>query len=433
MMKVLLRAGASLIAAASLFASAVFAADLPHADSPEEVGLSSDRLARIGEVLGGGIARGEIPGFAAIVARRGKVAYHEAFGAQNPETGAPMRRDSIFRIYSMTKPITSAAVMILVEEGRIKLSDPVALYLPELGELEVATNADSASDPSQLETVPIAQPIRVVDLLRHTAGMSYGFLGGFLGASAIEALYLEGGVNDVGITNEELITRIAALPLRYQPQTTWHYSRATDVLGRLVEVVSGMSLGEFFEARILGPLAMEDSGFFVAPDKLDRLAQPFPADREGLVLPYIEVAAPPSFEAGGQGLTSTVMDYARFCQMMLNGGALDGARIMGRKTAELLHTDAVGALFDPGPLYLPGASHGFGLGFAVRTGGGRSPGLLAPMHGSVGEYYWAGYAGTYFWIDPEEEMFAVYMMQSVAQLIPYAESFKTLVMQAVID
>jgi len=417
-----------LIAAVFAASSPAWAGDLPRA-VPEEVGLSSERLARIGEVIGAGIEKGEIPGFVALVARHGRIAYHEAFGKQDPETGVPMRKDSIFRIYSMTKPITSTAAMILVEEGRIKLSDPIGKYLPELAELEAATNADTAASVADLKTEKADAPIRVVDLLRHTSGLTYGVFGD----TPVEKLYLDGGINDLSITNEKLVTLLADLPLKYQPQTTWEYSRATDVLGRLIEVVSGQSLGEFFEARILDPLGMDDTGFYVPEEKLDRLAEPFPSDKEGLVLKYIDVTEPPSFEAGGQGLTSTVMDYARFAQTMLDGGALDGVRILGTKTAELMRTDTVGTLFDHGTWYLPGPSHGFGLGFAVRTEGARSPGFLAAMHGSVGEFYWAGYAGTYFWIDPEEDLFGIYMMQSVQQLLPYAEQFKTLVMQSLID
>lgn len=432
-MTLILRRHVAAVAVTLCVSTGLAAAELPYASAPEDVGLSSERLARIGEVLSEGMERGEIPGFVALVMRRGKIAYHEAFGVQDPVSGKAMAKDSIFRIYSMTKPITSTAVMILVEEGKIKLSDPIARYLPELGDMTAATNADSAAGPDSVETEPIGPPIRIVDLLRHTAGLTYAFLGDFMGANAVEKMYLDGGVNDVEITNAELVTRVAAQPLRYQPQTTWQYSRATDVLGRLVEVVSGMTLGEYFEANILAPLGMTDTGFYAKPENVDRLAQPFPAEVEGLTLPYLVVDKPPKFEAGGQGLTSTALDYAKFCQMMLNDGRLGAVRILGSNTAQLMHTDAVGTLFELGPLYLPGPSHGFGLGFAVRTEGGRSPGLLSPMHGSVGEYYWAGYAGTYFWIDPEEELVAVYMMQSVPNLIPYVELFKTLVMQSIID
>ena len=409
-------------------ATTVAAAELPRA-VPEDVGLSSERLARIDEVLGAGVEAGEIPGFVAMVARHGKIAYFKAVGTQDPETGQPMTRDSIFRVYSMTKPFTSVAAMILVEEGRLRLSDPVGKYLPELAELQAAVNADDAGDGVPLETVPAAQPIRIVDLLRHTSGFTYGVFGG----SPVETAYLEGGINDLDITNAELVTRLSALPLKYQPATTWDYGRGTDVLGRVIEVVSGMTLGEFFQARIVGPLGMEDTAFFVAPDKLDRLAQPYASDREGLKLLYIDVTRPPSFEAGGQGLTSTVSDYARLLHMMLNGGELDGTRILGSKTVELMTMDHVGEMFDHGPAFLPGPSHGFGLGFAVRIEGARSPGILSAMQGSVGEYYWAGYAGTYFWVDPSEQLIGIYMMQSVKQLLPYATMFKQMVMQAVID
>jgi len=396
---------------------------------PEDVGLSSERLDRISEVLGAGVSRGEIPGYVALVARRGRIVYFESNGVTDPERDASMPRNAIFRIYSMTKPITSTAVMILVEEGKLKLSDPVSKYLPELEGLEAATNADEASDASNLETEPAAQPIMVVDLLRHTSGITYGVFG----ETPVEKLYLDGGMNDLTTTNTKLVSQLGALPLKYQPGTVWEYGRSTDVLGRLIEVVSGQTLGEFFQTRIFQPLGMVDSAFHVAPGKLKRLAEPHAGDREGLILKYIDVTSPPSFEAGGQGLTSTATDYVRFLQMMLNGGELDGVRILGSKTVELMTQDHVGDMFDHGTFYIPGPGHGFGLGFAVRGEGPRSPGILTEMQGSAGEYFWAGYAGTYFWVDPSEELIGIYMMQSVKQLLPYATSFKSLVLQAVID
>lgn len=421
-----------LLAAVSLLAAWAYAADLPRT-TPEAVGLSSERLARIKEVLGAGVDRGEIPGYVALVARRGKIAYFESYGVQNPNTGKPMARDSIFRIYSMTKPITSVAAMILVEEGRIKLSDPIGKYLPELADLKVATNAHDAKDVASIRTAPAKRPITVLDLLRHTAGFTYGFFKPFPGSTPVEQMYIDGGVNDLDITNAELVTRLSKLPLKYEPGTTWWYSRATDVLGRLIEVVSGMSLGQFFQQRILGPVNMPDTAFTVAPSHVARFVEPFNQDKEGLILQYTDPTRPVKFEAGGQGLTSTVMDYARFLQMMLNGGTLDGKRILGRKTVELMTMDDIGQVIDHGPFFLPGQSHGFGLGFAVRTEGPRAPALLNPMDGSVGEYYWAGYAGTFFWVDPAEQLIGVYMMQSVRQLAPYANSFKTLVLQSVVD
>jgi CubicO group peptidase (beta-lactamase class C family) len=402
--------------ALSLLAVCVFAAELPSAKS-EAVGLSSQRLERIAQVLGAKVDAGEIPGYVALVARHGKVAYFEAYGLQDPNSKTPMSRDSIFRVYSMTKPITSAAAMLLVEEGRIKLSDPISMYLPEFANVQVATNAATAKDAAAIETKPATKPIRVVDLLLHTSGLSYGFFKAVPGGSAIEQMYLDGGENDLNITNAELVTRLSKLPLKYEPGTTWWYSRSTDVLGRLIEVVSGMTLGEFFQKRILAPLDMKDTAFQIASGKTSRLAQPFDSDRKGLILQYTDPTQPVKFEAGGQGLTATVRDYARFLHMMLNRGALDGNRILGAKTVELMTMDHVGQAVDHGAFFLPGQSHGFGLGFAVRTPGPRAPAGLNPMDGSVGEYYWAGYAGTFFWVDPKEELVAVYMMQSVQHLL----------------
>ena len=367
-----------------LIAFAAAAADLPRA-TPDAVGLSSERLANIRKVLGAKVDGGEIPGYVALIARRGKVAYFDAYGTQNPNTKKAMALDSIFRIYSMTKPITSVAAMMLVEEGRIKLSDPVSMYLPELANVQVAGNAGSAKTPAELETRPAKNPIRVVDLLLHTSGLTYGFFKSFPGGGPVEQMYLDGGVNDLDITNAELVARIGKLPLKYEPGTTWWYSRSTDVLGRLIEVVSGMTLGEFFEKRITRPLGMVDTAFQVAPGKVARFAEPLDEDKKGLILQYTDPTKPVKFEAGGQGLTSTVMDYARFAHMLMHGGALGNARILGKKTVELMTTDHVGPGIDRGPFYLPGQSHGYGLLGAVRTEGPRAPTPLNPMDGSVGE------------------------------------------------
>ena len=415
-----------------LVAVSVFAADLPRA-KPEAVGLSSQRLDRIAQVLNARVDAGEIPGYVALVARHGKVAYFEAYGLQNPDTKTPMSRDSIFRIYSMTKPLTSVAAMILVEEGRIKLADPISMYLPEMAHLRVAVNPATAKSVADIQTRPATNPIRVVDLLMHTSGFTYGFFKPFPGGSPVEQMYLDGGVNDLDITNAELVTRLSKLPLKYEPGTTWWYSRSSDVLGRLIEVVSGMSLGEFFEKRITGPLGMPDTAFQVAPGNVARFAEPLDADRKGLILQYTDPTKPVKFEAGGQGLTSTAMDYARFLHMMLNRGALGGTRILGSKTVDLMTMDHIGQAIDHGLFFLPGQSHGFGLGFAIRTPGPRAPAALDPMDGSVGEYFWAGYAGTYFWVDPKEQLVVVYMMQSVQYLLWYATTFKMFVLQSIVD
>ncbi len=412
-------------------AFSTFGADLEKA-KPEDVGLSSKRLNRIEEVLGAKVKAGEIPGYVALVARRGKVVYFEANGAQNPNTKQPMSRDSIFRIYSMTKPITSVAAMMLVEEGKIKLSDPISMYLPEPANLQVATNAGTAKTPADVQTRPAKNPVRVLDLLLHTSGFTYGFFKPFPGGGPVEQMYLDGGVNDLDISNADLVTRISKLPLKYEPGTTWWYSRSTDVLGRLIEVVSGMTLGEFFEKRISQPLGMADTAFRVAPSKVSRFVEPFDDDKKGLILQYTDPTKPVKFEAGGQGLTATVMDYARFAHMLMNGGSLGNAQILGKKTVELMTMNHVGPGIDHGPFYLPGQSHGYGLLGAVRIDGPRAPTALNPMDGSTGEYYWAGYAGTYFWVDPKEELVGVYMMQSVKHLLWYANTFKTLVSQSVV-
>ena len=414
------------------FVFACVAADLPTAD-PESVGLSSARLANIKKVFDAKVKAGDFPGYVALVARKGKVVYHEAYGVQNLATKAPMAKDSIFRVYSMTKPIVSVAAMTLVEEGKMKLSDPVSMYLPELKDLTVIDNAADAKESSDVKTRPAKNPIRVLDLLIHTSGFSYAFFKTFPGGGAVEQMYLDNKVGEFDVTNEEFVTLLSKMPLKYEPGTTWWYSHSTDVLGRLIEVVSGMTLGEFIDKRIARPLGMNDTAFTVAPDKVARFVEPFDEDKKGLILQYTDPTRPVKWEAGGHGLTATVMDYARFAHMLLNKGSLDGAQVLGKKTVELMTMDHVGTVFDRGPFYLPGQSHGFGLLGAVRTEGPRAPAGLNPMDGSVGEYYWAGYAGTFFWVDPKEELVAVYMMQSVRQLVPASTSFKTLVEQAIVE
>ena len=307
------------------------------------------------------------------------------------------------------------------------------MYLPDLAKLQVAVNADTARTPAEVQTQPAKNPIRVLDLLLHTSGFTYGFFKPFPGGGPVEQMYLDAGVNDLDISNAELVERIGKVPLKFEPGTTWWYSRSTDVLGRLIEVVSGMTLGEFFDRRIAKPLGMADTAFSVAPGKVGRFVEPFDDDKKDLILQYTDPTKPVKFEAGGQGLTSTVMDYARFAHMLLNGGALDGQRILGRKTVELMTTDHIGDAFARGPFYLPGQSHGYGLLGAVRTDGPRAPAPLNPMDGSVGEFYWAGYAGTYFWVDLKEQLVGVYMMQSVKHLLPVATTFKTLVLQSIVE
>ena len=380
--------------------------------TPQEVGLSSERLDRITHLLRTDVDKGRLPGAVVLIARKGKIAYYEAIGFRDKASGAPMQKDAIFRLYSMTKPYTSAVAMMLVEEGRIALADPVGRYLPQLAKLQVGVE-----EGGTLTLVDAQRAITIHDLLRHTSGFTYGVFG----KSAVKDLYTKHGVDSVDHTNAGLIDKLAAVPLSAQPGTTWEYSRATDVLGRVIEVVTGKTLAQAFEERLFQPLRMRDSAFWVAKDKQARLAQPLAADPDtGRPITLLNVTEPPKFEAGGQGTVGTAMDYARFSQMMLNRGQLDGLRLLSRKTVELMTSDQLGGLrFRPG--------QGFGLGFDVRTGGGGA------VLGSIGEYSWGGLGGTYFWVDPKEELVAVWMAQGPGQRDHYRRVFKALVLQAIAD
>jgi CubicO group peptidase (beta-lactamase class C family) len=415
-----------LISAVLVFVSPAGAADsLPKAAKPEQVGLSSERLARIGQFVNGDIEKGIIPGAVVLVARKGRIAYFESFGLRDKAAGAPLSKDAIFRIYSMTKPITSVAVMLLHEEGRLHITDPVSKYLPPLGKLQVGIEKiDPGTGQTTFYTVPAERQITIQDLLRHTSGLTYGVFG----KSTVKKMYTDAGADSDDLTNAELVERLGKLPLAYQPGTTWEYSRSTDVLGRVVEVVSGTTLGIFLEERIFRPLGMKDSGFFVPSDKHGRIAEPAVEPATGKVPKLIDVTVPPKYESGGGGAVATVGDYARFAQMLLNGGQLDGVRLLSRKTVEHMTSDHLGPLAGTGPAYLPGPGYGFGLGFAVR----REPGLSG-WSGSAGEYHWGGFAGTYFWVDPKEQLVAVYAMQAPAARLHSRPIFKSLVVQSIVD
>jgi CubicO group peptidase (beta-lactamase class C family) len=379
---------------------------------PEDVGLSSQALERLTGALRDAIDRGLIPGVAALIARRGKAAYFAAQGVRDPASGAPMGKDTIFRIYSMTKPIVSIAAMMLVEEGRLMIADPLPKYLPDFADPKVAVERSG-----RVELVPAERDITIQDLLRHTSGLTYEFRG----TAAVQKMYMDAKVFRRNQTNADQAATLARLPLLHQPGTRWEYSRSTDVLGRIVEIVSGQSLGEFLSARVFAPLGMVDTGFHVPRAKQDRLAEAFAKDPQaGTPVQLIEVREPPTFESGGGGLTSTIADYARFCQMLLDGGTLDGSRLVGRKLIELMTSDHLGAVTGAPDLLLPG--YGFGLGFAVRRHAG-----LAQIPGSVGEFYWGGLAGTTFWVDPHEEMFAIAMIQGPGQREFFRMMFRNLV------
>jgi CubicO group peptidase (beta-lactamase class C family) len=396
---------------------------LPSA-KPEQVGLSSERLGRITAMLKADAAKGTIPGAVVLVARQGKIALFEAVGQIDPQTKAPMTKDAIFRIYSMSKPITSVTAMMLVEEGRLGLGDPVAKYLPQLAGVKVGVEKpDPAGGAPTLDLVSPRRAMTVQDLFRHTAGLTYGFFGSGL----VKKAYLEAKVWNDYPSNAELVERLAKLPLINHPGAVWDYSHATDVLGRVIEVVAGKSLYEVEQQRLLEPLGMKDTAFYV-PDarKHPRIAEPFANDRNfGIEADFNDPRVVQKWESGGGGMVGTAMDYARFLQMLQNGGILDGKRILSPKTVAYMTADHLDASIAPGPIYLPGAGFGFGLGFAVRKDAGVSPFL-----GSVGEYNWGGAGGTYFWSDPRESLFVVFMMQSPKQRLPYRTVLKAMVYAA---
>ena len=367
---------------------------------------------RIRTMLQGHIERGRIPGAVALVALGGETAFFAALGRQDPASDAPMQADSIFRIYSMTKPIVSLAALMLVEQGRLQLGDPVAQWLPEFAGQRVAVEVAGAST-----LVPAQREPTVHDLLRHTAGFTYEFLGDTL----VQQQYGELKIASRKRSNAEFCKVLAAVPLAHQPGSCWHYSRATDVLGAVLEEVTGQSLGVLLQESILGPLGMEDTAFFVPPSDHGRMAQPFAADPDTGEPPMlIDGRIEPTLESGGGGLLSTAGDYARFLLFMRNEGSLDGKRLVSRKTIAWMTADHLGAIPANGDLLLPG--YGFGLGFAVRTHAG-----LAPQPGSVGQYFWSGIGGTSFFVDPAEDLFALLLTQAPGQRIFFRNLFRQLV------
>ncbi len=386
--------------------------------APEDVGLSSARLDRITAVMQREVERGRLPGAVALVARDGKIAYFESYGERDPVMGTPMTKDTIFRIYSMTKPIVTAAAMMLLEQGRFLLGDPISKYLPEFADMKVAVARGDAID-----LIPAARAITIQDLLRHTSGLTYEFRGN----GPVHKMYMAAKVYSLEMSAAEHVAALGRLPLLHQPGTRWEYSRSTDVVGRLIEVVSGTTLGAHLEEQILRPLAMADTAFHVPPAQIARLAEAFAQDPEtGSAVRLMEVGQPPKFESGGAGLVSTTADYARFLQMLLNGGTLDGVRLLSRKTIEFVTADHLGAMTAASDLLPPG--YGFGLGFAVRLQAG-----IAQVPGSIGQYFWGGLAGTTFWVDPAERLFAILQIQAPGQREYYRMLFRDMVYAAFAD
>jgi len=408
-------------------------ADIPKMDGlptaePEAVGMSSERLQRLDRVMQGYVDRDEVAGVVTLVARHGKVVHFSALGERNVESGPPMTHDSIFRIASMTKPIVSTALMMLYEEGYFQLRDPIAKWLPEFADMQVAVPSPPQERlMGRYKTISAASPITVQQLLTHTAGLSNSYRGitqpEFLEMSA------ERKRHD---TVADMLQRLAQLPLNFHPGEHWEYGRATDVVGRLVEVMSGQTLDAFLRERIFVPLGMPDTHFYLPQSKLDRFAALYRPNAAGKIelaeAATIEsrfVAEPHVYFSGAGGLVSTARDYFRFHQMMLNGGELDGTRIVSRKTVELMTANHTG---DKG-IWLTGPGYGFGLGYAVVTDLGPSG---TPR--SEGSFFWSGAYGTIFWVDPSEEVIGILLQQ----LRPYTHlnvrpDLATLTYQAIVD
>jgi CubicO group peptidase (beta-lactamase class C family) len=405
---------------------------------PEEVGFSADRLKRIRAAFEAEVAAERLPGAVVMIARRGRLAYAEALGFRDKAANAPMTVDTVFRIYSMTKPLTSVAAMMLVEEGKLHLTDPVGRFLPGFDRLQVAQPVVNATLPRvSFATVPQARQMTVQDLLRHTSGLSYPET---TANTAVRQSLMERGFHTAGgpeydaraMTPDEFVQRLAQAPHQHQPGTTYENSLSTDVLGRVVEKVSGQRLEAFLEERLFRPLRMADSGFALKDGQAGRLAAHLGTDwaRGNAPVAMIDVSRPPGNASGGAGAVSTASDYIRFAQMLANGGQLDGARILSPATVRLMTSDHLAGLNvpePPGALGTPG--YGFGLGFAVRLADG-----VAGVPGNAGQYMWAGYGGTYFWVDPKSELVGVFMSAAPSiQRAAHRRLVQTLVYSALME
>lgn len=405
---------------------------IPKVQSPEEVGFLSTRLKRLSDRLNEGVKNNELPGAVVLIARNGKIVMFESYGFRDKDAKVAMTNDTIFRIASMTKPIVTLAAMMLMEEGKLTLADRVSKYIPAFADTKVAVQ--KKKDDGTVETVlePQFRPMTVHDLMRHTSGLTYGAVG----ANPVKQSYVDMKVADRNQTNAEMADKLGKLALLYQPGTTWEYSMSTDVLGRVVEVASGMPLDKFIEERITKPLKMGDTGFEASADKKARGAKPMKEGPKNELPAIPDITEKFNWRSGGGGMVSTAADYARFLQMFANGGQLDGVRLVSRKTIDLMTADALppdikmGADMFRFEALEPSArmGQGFGLGFAVRSVQG-----VNPLPGSPNDYYWGGAYGTYFWHDPRERLYVVFMMQSPQARLRYRFLMRDLVYQAMVN
>jgi CubicO group peptidase (beta-lactamase class C family) len=386
---------------------------------PEDVGMSRERLARIGDVITADIEKGLVPGAVTVVARRGRVVHFKAYGRRDPGRDEAMERDAIFRIYSMTKPLVSVAAMMLAEEGRLLLSDPLEAFVPEFADVKVRVERDG-----EVELVSPARPITVHDLLRHTSGLTYEWMDD----GPVQKAYADAHAGRRSFSNSEQAALLAGLPLVAHPGAEWNYSRSTDLVGRVIEVVTGLPLGIALRSRLFEPLGMMETGFVVPPNYQARIAEPHPTDPEtGAAQTLLDVAKEVASENGGGGLASTASDYARFLHMLASGGQLDGIRVLSPKTLAYMTADHLGPDIPIMPGIMP-EGYGFGLGFAVRRHDG-----IATFPGSAGDYYWEGLGGTSFWVDPREELYGLVMIQAPGRREHYRRMMRQLVYAAILE
>ncbi len=417
-----------------LFACAVWiaftappsAADPGTFDLPPGAHFNPLGLDRVSEYLSEQVAQGKIPGAVLLIEQHGKPIYHEFFGVRDVATQLSMSDDTIFRLFSMTKPITSVVAMMLIEEGKFKLDDPVAKYIPSFANVKVGVEKKAEDGTATLELVPPNHPVTIFDLMRQTSGITYGFYGNSLVRKAYAAANIYAGDFD----NAEFAERIARLPLQNQPGTLWQYGHSTDILGRIMEIVTGKSLLGIEREKLLDPLGMNETRFYVAdPEKKKLIARPMPNDSDFRVGFESKPEIPMKWESGGGGMVSTMSDFARFAQMILNGGTLDGRQYLSSKSFELMTTDHVGPGSGVGRdfFYFPGDGFGFGLGFAVRTDPGNAK---PPPAGSLGELKWDGASGCYFVVDRKQDMFFVLLEQSPSERQRIQPAVKRLIYEA---
>ncbi len=417
----LLACGAWLAIAAAPSASAEGTFDIPPGAH-----FNPQKLQRVGDYLRDQVAQGKIPGAILLIQQHGKPVYHEFFGVRDVATKLPMTDDTIFRLFSMTKPITSVVAMQLIDEGKFRLDDPVAKYLPSFANVKVGVEKKAEDGTKTLELVPPNRPPTILDLMRQTSGITYGFYGD----SLVRKAYASANIYAGDFDNAEFAERIAKLPLSDQPGTLWQYGHSTDILGRIMELVSGKSLLEIEKEKLLDPLGMTGTGFYVAdPAKQKLIAKPMPNDSDFRVGFESFPEVPMKWESGGGGMVSTLADVARFSQMVLSGGKFDGKQYLSPKAFELMTSDHVGPGSGVGRdyFYFPGDGFGFGLGFGVRTDPGNAK---PPPAGSLGELKWDGASGCYFVVDRKQDMFFVLLEQTPSERQRIQKALKQLIYEA---